>query len=142
MTTGETWAAQQLAELLTKLSDCESVVDAERRAIEHAAEAMEAEVGVLVRDGAVHTSIGFPPGAVPTVAITAVIEEGSRGLAFAGMELDAVAVPLAGEQVAHLVLARSRPWEFDAQEANLLRAMGRVLTLSVDKLRTLAAEQE
>ena len=62
-----TWAAQQLTEYLTVLGAYEDVDAALAAAVERAAEALEAEAGVVVRNGEVVASIGFraaePPDA-------------------------------------------------------------------------------
>jgi len=136
------WSAQQLAEFLAGLSAAESEEEATRRAVERAAEALEAEVGALVHAGRVDAAIGFPPGRVPSAKIVAIVESGATSIDLEGIgSCDAIAVPLEGDLEGHFVLARSGR-EFGAQETNLLRAMGRVLGLSVVRLRTLAAERE
>lgn len=138
------WSAQQLAEFLATLSAADNEELATRRAVERAAEALEAEVGALVLEDRVETAIGFPPDRVPENEILALVKEGATSPELQGLgRCAAIAVPLEGDLGGgHLMLARSSDREFGALETNLLRAMGRVLSLSLGKLRTLAAEQE
>jgi diguanylate cyclase (GGDEF)-like protein len=138
------WSAQQLAEFLAAISTAENEEVAKRRAVERAMEALEAEVGALVLTGGVDLAIGFPPNRVPEEEIVAIAEaKGGRSLEVQGLgPCTGVSIPIEGDLDGHFVLARSKGREFGPLETNLLRAMGRVLSLSVTTLRTLAAEQE
>ena len=135
------WSGQQLAEFLATVSSFEDETAAIGRGVERAAEAVEAEVGAMVRGGRVIAAVGFPSGRVP--------EESLRRAA-AG-EIPTVEVPGAGScsvlsvaldesPPSHLLLARSGE-PFSVQEAALVRAMARVLSLSLRMLRTLEAER-
>ena len=111
-----TWAAQQLSEYLTALGAYEDVEKALTAGVERAAEAFEAEAGVIVRDGQVVASIGFragePPDATWTGGISAPIDE--AGTAW---------------------LALSREDEpFNVEETALLRGMARALAQTVRTL--------
>ncbi|HET7486922.1 MAG TPA: EAL domain-containing protein [Acidimicrobiales bacterium] len=135
------WSGQQLAEFLAAVAHYTCEEDALAGAVELAAEATEAEVAAIVRGGRVVSSVGFPAGRVP---------EDELGRAAAG-DTSALDVPGAGrcsvlgvvlddEAGATLVLARSGG-EFSAHEAALVRAMARVLSMTLRMLRTLDAER-
>lgn len=137
------WSAQQLAEFLAALATAESEEVANQRAVERAAEALESEVAALVRHDHVVTAIGFPPDRVPAEELVSIAEADARIVDLDDLGLcSAIAVPLEGDPDGHLVLARSSSRKFSPLETNLLRAMGRVLSLSLTALRTLAAERE
>ena len=59
------WAAHQLTECLVQLGECEDVPAAVRTALDLAAETFEAEAGVVVREGSVVASRGFPASEPP-----------------------------------------------------------------------------
>jgi diguanylate cyclase (GGDEF)-like protein len=135
------WSGQQLAEFLAAVSSYSHEATAIAGAVERAAEAVEAEVAAIVRGGRVVSSVGFPHGRVP-------VDELCRA---AGGEVQAVDVPGAGlctviavafedDCPAFLVLARSGDG-FAPQETALVRAMARVLSLTLRMLRTLDAER-
>jgi diguanylate cyclase (GGDEF)-like protein len=135
------WSAQQLAEFLAGLSSADSVEVAKLRAVERAAEALESEVGALVREGSVKAAIGFPPGRVPADRILRMVQKGETSIDLDGLgSCAAIAVPLEGD-AGHFMLARSSG-DFSPLETNLLRAMGRVLTLSLTEHRAIAEERE
>ena len=62
---GANWSTQQLAEFLAVVSSVPEPAAAIREAIERSAEALEAEVGAVVRHDQVVASVGFPAGAAP-----------------------------------------------------------------------------
>ena len=135
------WSGQQLAEFLAAVSSYSHEAAAIAGAVERAAEAVEAEVAAIVRGGRVVSSVGFPHGRVP-------VDELCRA---AGGEVHAVDVPGAGpctviavafedDCPAFLLLARSGEG-FAPQETALVRAMARVLSLTLRMLRTLDAER-
>ena len=140
MITGD-WSSQQLAELLAAVSSYDHEPAAVAGAVERAAEAVEAEVGALVRGDQIVSAVGFAQGRIP--------EEELR-LAAAG-QLTVLDVPGAGpcsvlsvtvddECTTALVLARSGE-SFSPTEVALVRTMARVLSLSLRMLRTLDAER-
>jgi len=135
------WSTQQLAEFLALVSSCTDIGDANQNAVERAAEALEAEVGALIRVGVVEASIGFPLDQVPHAEVAAVVEDGRDWIEIPDLgRLNAVSVVLEDDAATHLVIAR-REDAFDSEELGLLRAMGRVLTLTLRMLRGLAAER-
>ena len=74
--TGAGWHAQQIAEFLAAVSAYEHEAAALDGAVERAAEAMEAEVAAVVRDGQVPASVGFRAGQVPVAAVVAAAAPG------------------------------------------------------------------
>src|SRR4051794_28868472 len=71
----ESWTTQQLAEFLSAVSSFTDEADALQGGVEHAAEAIDAELAVLVLDGAVDASIGFPANAVRVEELVALTRE-------------------------------------------------------------------
>ena len=137
----ESWSTQQLTEFVTLVGGFEDEGAAIRGAIERAAEAFEAEVAAVVRDGELLASIGYDIEAVPVEKLV---------VAAAG-ELSTLEVPGVGacvtisadleEGAGRLLLARHGQESFTLHEANLLRGMARVLTLALHSLETLALER-
>ncbi|HEV2368483.1 MAG TPA: GGDEF domain-containing protein, partial [Acidimicrobiales bacterium] len=137
------WALQQMVRYLTELAPGPDVVlDRDRTlhvGMERAAEALEAEVAAVVVDGEVSDSVGFGVDVVPAAQLVAV----ARG---EGSEVDvpgigpcaAISVPV--ERTAQLVLARSGE-PFDPEELTIVRALGRILTLSLRSVDAVAAER-
>ena len=134
------WPAQQLAEFLALVSAATSPTAATQTAVERAAEALEAEVGALIRDGVVEASVGFAAGQVPYDEIALVAEDDHDSLEVPGHgRLSAVSVPLDDQPPARLVMARGEQDGFDAEELGMLRAMARILALTLRMLRGLGA---
>ncbi len=137
----ESWSTQQLTEFVAQVGAFEDEDAAIRGAIERAAEALEAEVAAVVRDGKLLGSIGFPIGDVPVEEL----------IAAAAGELPTLEVPGAGSCVVisvelddgpdRLLVARHGQESFSRHEANLLRGMARVLALTLQSLETLSAER-
>ena len=117
--------------------------DAMFGAVELAAEAFEAEVGAIVSGDAVVADVGFPAGRTPELQIVeAARSGGSLDVPGPGnCPVLAADLDLPGGGPAWLVLARSGA-SFDRQEASLLRAMARVLSLTLGSLRTMASLRE
>ncbi|HEV3282687.1 MAG TPA: EAL domain-containing protein [Solirubrobacteraceae bacterium] len=138
---GESWTTQQLVEFLSLVSSFPDEESAIAGAVERAAEALEAEVGAVVSDGRLLASTGFSAGNVQAEMLLAAAAGRSSVIEVPGAGSCAViAVPLEDGMSGQLVLARAGD-AFDSQEANLLRGMGRVLTLGLRALRVLAAER-
>ena len=139
--TVENWATQQLAEFLAAVTSYPDERSAARGAVERAAEALEAEVAAIVTGGSVVAAIGFPDGTASAHALVAVARGESEQVTIPGVgEFAAVAVPIEGEADASLVMARAGG-SFDAEERHLMRAMGRVLSLTTRLLATLGEER-
>lgn len=129
------WSTQQLAEFLASVSRFKDEASATRGAIERAAEAFEAEIGAIVRDGSVAASVGFPANKVPVDRLAALADGVRQNTVIPGVGVCSVAVvALEERQPAKLILARGGESEFTIQERNLLRGMARVLALTLTML--------
>jgi diguanylate cyclase (GGDEF)-like protein len=139
---GESWTTQQLVEFLSLVSSFPDEQSAIRGAVERAAEALEAEVGAVVRDGRLLASTGFPADDVQIGLLVAAAEGTATTIEVPGAGTCAViSVALEDGMPGRLVLARGGGETFDRQEANLLRGMARVLALALQALRVLSDER-
>ena len=138
------WSTQQLAEFLALISSCTDPGDATRSAVEQAVEALDAEAGALIRDDVLEVSVGFPDNHVPHREIAALAGDAHVAwIEVAGIgQLCAVSVALDDDASTRLVVARrGEAGGFGSEDLGLLRAMGRVLVLTLRMLRGLAAER-
>jgi diguanylate cyclase (GGDEF)-like protein len=139
---GESWTTQQLVEFLSLVSSFPDEQSAICGAVERAAEALEAEVGAVVSDGQLLASTGFSAENVPAGLLVAAGEGRMGTLEVPGAGTCAViSVPLEDRLPGYLLLARGGGEAFTRQETNLLRGMGRVLTLALQTLRVLGDER-
>jgi diguanylate cyclase (GGDEF)-like protein len=142
MTAAGNWSTQQLAEFLTGISSCETEEEATQHAVERAAEALEAEVCIYIRDGEVIDSVGFPPNSVTPETVSALVAGTADSIDVPGSgDCPAMVVPVTGRIGGHLVLGRVGD-NFNAGEKSLVRAMGRAMSLSIGVIHTLDAERE
>src|SRR3954466_4819890 len=124
-----------LAELLALVSSVDDADLAIQRGLEFTAKAVDAEFCALVRQGTVVASRGFRQADVPVLALVDIAEGRSKQLDYGGFRsCESASVPIEDETHAHLVLARIEDG-FSEDDHQLLRAMGRVLTLAVRMLR-------
>jgi diguanylate cyclase (GGDEF)-like protein len=138
---GESWTTQQLVEFLSLVSSFPDEHSAICGAVERAAEALEAEVGAVVSGGRLLASTGFSADNVQIGLLVAAAEGKVTTIEVPGAgECAVISVPLEDGMYGRLVLARGGE-AFNRQEANLLRGMGRVLTLALQALRVLADER-
>jgi diguanylate cyclase (GGDEF)-like protein len=141
-TSAGSWSTQQLTEFLAVVSSCPDERAAIRAAVERAAEAFESEAGAVVRGGRVVAAVGFPEGQAPEADLLAVAEGARAQLDLPGMGACQTAVAVLDERPhGQLLLARSCD-DFAPEEINLLRGMGRVLTLTLRQLRMLGEERQ
>jgi diguanylate cyclase (GGDEF)-like protein len=139
---GESWTTQQLVEFLAVVSSFPDEQSAISGAVERAAEALEAEVGAVVRDGRLLASTGFPAHDVPIGPLVAAAEGTSKTLEVPGAGVcTVISVSLEDDHRGRLMLARGAGETFDRQEANLVRGMARVLTLALHALRLIGDER-
>ena len=133
-------ATHQLAEFLAAMTGFVDERSAAQAAVERAAEALDAEIGVAIYDEAL-VSVGFPTGRVPVARLREAARSQQRFLEVAGVgRCHLLVSDLDGRGTGQLLLARS--WEpFGAEEVSLVRAMARVLSLTLDMIRTIAAER-
>ncbi len=137
------WATEQLTAFLGAVTAADNEAHSIRAAIERIAETFEAEVAAILSEDGVESSCGFPRGRTPTEAILAVGSGESSSLQVHGIgECGAVPVPIEDDRLRTLVVCRSWPPRFDTEELGLLRAMARVLTMSLRTTRALEAERE
>ncbi len=136
----ESWSTQQLTEFLALVSSFTDAAAATRGALERAAEAVDAEVVALVRDGAVSASIGFPDDRVPHDELLALAAQGSAATAARLPGIGACRVASVCLEVipGRLLVARAGEEDFSREERDLLRGMARVLLLT---LRMLSRQQ-
>jgi energy-coupling factor transporter ATP-binding protein EcfA2 len=136
------WHAHQLAEFLGNISAYDSEPAALDGAVERAAEAMEAEVAAVVRDGVVLASVGFRAGHVPVAAVAAAAaaSDGPGGLDVPGVGRCPTVTVAVNDDTA-LLVARSGD-TFTTEERLMLRAMGRILAQALRMLDTLAVLKE
>jgi diguanylate cyclase (GGDEF)-like protein/PAS domain S-box-containing protein len=133
---------QQLAEFLARVSSFSDAGSAILTTAEWASELLEAEVAAVVRDGSVEGSVGLPDDIGADAELLAVVSDEQplelRGLGI----LRAVAVPLEYEErPGRLVVCRSGGNSFTSSELVLLRAMARVLTMTLRMLHGLDNER-
>jgi diguanylate cyclase (GGDEF)-like protein len=125
---------------LASASDPETVV---REALDRTAEAMEAEVAALIRDGNLISSIGFANGQVPVAALLATVASRLATAQFPGVGFCHVSgASFESEGNYSLIVARTGDVAFSAEERNLLRGMSRALALNLQSARVLAAMNE
>jgi diguanylate cyclase (GGDEF)-like protein len=137
-----TLPTQQLAEFLAVISDVSDAPTAIQLAAERAAMALEAEVGVVLDQHGVRSTIGFPRGRTPVADLLEVVRRERSMLDVPGAgKCHTAAVPIGGHLPGYLLVARSGDDGFTVDEASLLRGMARVLELTVARLHTLDAER-
>jgi diguanylate cyclase (GGDEF)-like protein len=130
----------QLAEFLAVVSAYPDAESATQAAVERAAEALEAEVGAAVWPDAA-TVVGFPAGRAPVAELRAAATQRDRLLEVPGAGPCHIAVvPLDTEPAGHLLLARAED-PFTGEEVGLMRAMARVLALTLVMVGTISAER-
>jgi diguanylate cyclase (GGDEF)-like protein len=136
------WHGQQIAEFLAAVSAYEDEPSALDGAVERAAEAMEAEVAAVVRQGTVLASVGFRAGRIPVDDVVAAASAGGAApvLNVPGLgRCTVVTAPVDDDTT--MLLARSGD-PFASDEVVLLRGMARVLAQALRMLRALAVLQE
>jgi diguanylate cyclase (GGDEF)-like protein len=139
----KSWSMRQLGEFLTLVSSFDDERTAIQRGIEHVAEVLGAEGAALVRSGTVIASVGFPTGVVPKDSLIAIAGGRGDAIYLRGLgSCPAISMPLDDERPLRLVVARSGEAGFTPDEADLLRGMGKVLTLGLRSLRLLENERD
>ena len=139
MTSGapQNWSTPQLAEFLAVVSSFEDEASAVSGAAERAAQALDAEVAMVLVEGRLAASLGYPRSEAPLADALAVLEGRSDTLPVPGLgDCKALAAPAGRDSSDALVLARSGEG-FTREEAQLVRGMARVLGLTTGMLRSL-----
>jgi signal transduction histidine kinase len=136
------WSTQQLAEFLEAISGLSDEREVMRVGVERAAEAFDAEIGVLVGTHRVEAAVGFGPG-VPVPSELSSLTPGSASmLQVEGLgPCFTIAVPIEDIQPRVLILARSAEEQFSRIEETLLRSMGRVLVMACSTVRLIEEER-
>jgi len=137
------WALQQLVRYLAELTPGPDAAPDQQRTLrvgmERAAEALDAEVAAVVWDGEVFESLGFGAGPVPVADILAVAEGRAGQLDVTGLGRCPAVTAIVGRQ-GHLVLGRSGG-SWDREEETVVRALGRILGLSLRAVDAVEAER-
>ena len=129
--TAESWSTQQLAEFLALVSSFADEPSAVCGAVERAAEALDAEVGAIVRGRELVASIGFPAHTAPADALAAAATSDASAAELPGLgRCRVVAVDLEEDDPGRMLVARVGDTGFTREETDLLRGMARVLTLT------------
>lgn len=137
----ETLSTQLLVQFLTAVAGCRDEESALRTAAERTAEAFGAEVGAVILDD-VAAAVGFPEDEVGRDALLAVACRVATDVEVPGVGLcAAMSAPLHDPEEGQLIVARSVPATFTAQETHLLRGMARAFHVALVSLRTVEAER-
>ena len=136
------WSTQQLTELLTVLGEVPDRATVVRRAVEHVAEALEAEVAALVADATVVHCLGYQQDAIPVAELVEASGGAVPTLHVDGVGSCAVVTAdcsaLGGGRV---VVARTATAPFSSEERALLRGMAQVLSLTLQARRLVDEER-
>ena len=136
------WATEQLTAFLGAVSTPADEHGSIRAGLERIAETFEAEVAAVVSETGVEASCGFPKGRTPTEQLLQLAAGERDAIEVDGIgECGAVAVPIEDDRLKTLVVGRSGASGFDTEELGLLRAMSRVLAMSLRTTRALGAER-
>lgn len=124
---------QQLAGLLAGISSYDDEQSMLTGATHRIAEAVDAEVVVIVTDdGRVPSSIGFPADAVPTEQLVALVAVGGGHIEVAGLgRLELRVVELGTSPGVHVLLGRSSS-PLAPDELHLVRSMTQVVDLALE----------
>ncbi|HEV2075634.1 MAG TPA: diguanylate cyclase, partial [Thermoleophilaceae bacterium] len=137
----ESRATHQLAELASLLTSFEREDAAALGALEHAANFLQADGGAVVTGQAIAAAVGFPADAVPRDHILDVAEGREEALRLPSLgPCRTLSVPLDDSGAGRLLFAR-RAEGFTQEDAEVARAMGRILLLTLEKLRFVQEER-
>lgn len=137
------WSTEQLTAFLALISRSNDEETAARVAVEHAAEALDCEIGALVRVDAVVTSVGFATGKVPERALIDAALRDQRHMTLPnGATVEIVAAPLEDPEPGKVILARFGGDPFRPEEVIVLRGMARILGMTMTSIRTVNSLQE
>ncbi len=104
--------------------------------------ALDAEIAAVLREGRVEACLGFPPGKAPLDEIAAMAKHREAQLEVVGLGTCRTAsVPMEGGAAGRLAVARLGDDPFSREELELLRGMGRILSLALRTIALLADER-
>jgi GAF domain-containing protein len=137
------WPAQPLAEFIAVVSTAKTEAAAAGAAVEHAAEALDADMAAIVCGGELVAAVGYREGTAPIADLEAVMP----GAADARLEVPGVgscaaaAAALDHPPGATLVVARLGPDGLSREETGLLRGMAQVAAMTMRVLSVLDDER-
>ncbi|MBV9098122.1 MAG: diguanylate cyclase, partial [Frankiaceae bacterium] len=137
------WAAEQLTAFLAALSNATHVDVLAQRAVDLAAEAVEAEAAAFLEAGVVRSVIGWPAGRAPSDVLADNVTASGEMASLPELgecRIFAAIVDEDRDQV--LLVARIGDTPFSYEERNLLRAMSRVMALTLRSCEQLQEERE
>ena len=135
------WSTQQLAEFVASVSACTTEAAAALATVEHAAEALDADVAAIVCGGGLIAAVGYAEGTEPVGELKGIrpgAPDSWLNVPGAG-RCPAAAAALAYPPGATLVLARTRG--LTRQETGLLRGMARTAAMTIRMLSVLDHER-
>jgi PAS domain S-box-containing protein len=135
------WSVQQLTGFLAMVSSAEDERTACRVAVERAADALAADVAVLLQRGEVVASAGLDRDPTLEAALADVADGQTVRLIGPSVgDRPALAITVEPDTPSRLVFARGRDRDFTPEDVYLARGMAQVLSLSL-RLFRLAAEE-
>ena len=138
----QSWSTQQLGAFLAFVSSLSGEPTVIERAIERAAEILDAEVGALIDGGQAVAAVGVPAARLSATPLAELSEGLTSTAEFPGIgECVAVAVPLEPDLPHRLLIARSETRSFDDDEIDLIRGMARVIAVALRTRDLLDAER-
>jgi signal transduction histidine kinase len=123
------WSTQQLVEFLDVVSSAENAAAAAERAVERAAEALDAEIAAIVHGRALISSVGFPRGEVPEPELVTAARGGDLEVPGVGF-CSVLTAPVGNDFKSRFLIARLGDVPFDKADANLLHGFGGALDLA------------
>jgi diguanylate cyclase (GGDEF)-like protein len=139
----DSWTTQQLVEFLASVSSYADAPSAILGAVETAAAALEAEVAAVVVGDRVEAAIGYPRGKIPETELVAAAKQPLGRLRVEGLgECRTASVPVEGDHLGWLMVARHWGEDLSDAEKDLLRGMGRVLAMALESVRLLDSVRE
>jgi diguanylate cyclase (GGDEF)-like protein len=140
--TAGSWSTRELGEFVGFVARVAGGRDGLERAVEQAAESLDADLGALVSEGRVRAAVGFPADRWPTRATVeaAASSGGTLEIPNRGTFVT-IAVDVEADPPHRLLLARSRPQRFDHEEVDLVRGMARVIAVAIRTLGLLDVER-
>ena len=134
-------STHELAEFVATLGAAGSEPASARATVERAAEALDADIAAIVRNGELLAVVGFPEGREPVEALGRV----SPGVTGSGLEVPGVGTCVAAaaslEHPSGATLVVARPTALTPQETGLLHGMARVASMTMRMQRVLHDER-
>ncbi len=137
------WSAQQLTQLLSLVTSLPPDADVIHRALEHAVESLDGDVGAVATTGSVLASLGYAAGSVPEAELLRVAYGDESALEVRGAGRCSVLVAeVDTSPPSRLLVGRVSPGTFTSEERSLCRGFGRVLSLALQARSALQDERE